>query len=81
MIPKAPPALRQPTCGAPVPALSAYKYAIPRNRKVKSRVKNSIKKATVDLSVQITRRVLKINHAYAIGLVKYKADCAMWSSP
>ena len=58
-MPNTPPAVRQPGCGTPL--LSACKYAIPSVRNAMSSVKNSKKKATVDLSVQIKRTVVKMN--------------------
>lgn len=38
---------------------------MPRKRKAKSRLKNSVKKATVDRRVHISRRKVKINQPYA----------------
>ena len=58
MIPKAPPALRRPVWGAPS---LCSKYARPRNRKARSRVKKSVKKATVERRVQISSRKVKMN--------------------
>ena len=40
----------------------ALRYPIPKRRKAMSRVKKSRKNATVDLSVQISRTVVKMNH-------------------
>jgi hypothetical protein len=57
-IPKAPPALRRPVWGAPS---LCSKYARARNRKARSRVKKSVKKATVERRVQISSRKVKMN--------------------
>lgn len=35
---------------------------MPRHRKAMSRVRKSMKKATVDLRVQMSRRKVKMNH-------------------
>jgi hypothetical protein len=58
MIPKAPPALRRPVWGAPP---LCNKYARPRNRNARSRVKKRVKKATVERRVQIKSRKVKMN--------------------
>jgi hypothetical protein len=58
IIPNAPPALRRPVWGAP-PLCS--KYARPRNRNAKSRVKKRVKKATVERRVQMSNRKVKMN--------------------
>jgi hypothetical protein len=57
-IPKAPPALRRPVWGAPS---LCSKYERARNRKAMSSVKKSVKKATVERSVQISSRKVKMN--------------------
>ena len=57
-IPKAPPALRRPVWGAPS---TCSKYARPRNRNARSRVKKSVKKATVERRVHIRSRKVKMN--------------------
>jgi hypothetical protein len=60
-IPKAPPALRRGILAAPVPP--CCRYARPSMRNARSRVKKSRKKATVERSVQISSRKVKMNHA------------------
>jgi hypothetical protein len=57
-IPKAPPALRRPVWGAPS---TWSRYARPRNRNARSRVKKRVKKATVERRVQINSRKVKMN--------------------
>lgn len=54
-----PPALLMGTLMSP--ASFAWNLAIANSKKARSRKKNSRKKATVDLSVQITRIVVKMN--------------------
>lgn len=58
-IPKAPPARMQPVFGAPVEPTCRYPIANIRN--AMSRVKKRKKNATVDFSVQMRRRKVKIN--------------------
>jgi len=58
-IPKAPPALRRPVWGAPVPP--CIRYARPSIKKARSRVKKRVKKATVERRVQINSRKVKMN--------------------
>ena len=61
--------------GTPFGPLDALRYPIPKSRKAMSRVKKSRKNATVDLSVQISRRVVKIHqpcHGISISGLKVK---------
>ena len=58
MIPNAPPAFRQPACGAPP---LGVKYAIPSMRNARSRLRNNEKNATVDRRVAIRRTKVKMN--------------------
>ena len=57
--PKYPPALINPVLL--LPSESEYKCPRNKNRNAKSKVKNSMKNATVERSVQIKRRVVKMN--------------------
>lgn len=59
IIPKAPPARVRPILA---PAAPGYRYDRARKRNAKSSVKNSRKKASVDLSVHMSKIVVKINH-------------------
>jgi hypothetical protein len=61
MIPKAPPARSNGMFG---PSASNFKYAIPSMRKAKSKVRNKKLNATVDLSVRMKRRNVKMNQPY-----------------
>lgn len=62
-MPKAPPARRSGTLGSPAWTWAevGVRYAIPRNRKARSSVKNRRKKATVDRRVHIRRIKVKMN--------------------
>lgn len=57
-IPKAPPALMAEIRGAPS---TRARYPIPRQRNARSRVKKREKKATVDLTVQMSNKKVKMN--------------------
>lgn len=62
-MPNAPPTRNTATFGSASArsAADGVKYAIPRNKNARSRVKNSRKNATVDLSVQMSKMKVKMN--------------------
>lgn len=63
--PKTPPALAHATGGAWGGSSGVRRCPTPRTKKVRSRKKKRQKKATVDLTVQTVKRVVKMNQAYA----------------
>jgi hypothetical protein len=61
-IPKAPPARIRAMLGVVAPSVYVgFKYPTPKQRKAKSRVKKRKKNATVDLSVRIRSKKVKMN--------------------
>lgn len=61
--PKAPPPRMRPVLGSP--AAFSYMYAHASRRNAMSRVKKSRKKASVDLKVQTSRMVVKMNQPWS----------------
>lgn len=66
-MPNAPPARSNGMFGSPAwrSAAVGVRYAMPRNKNARSRVKKSRKKATVDLRVQRSRMKVKMNQPWA----------------